>query len=200
MRKIYLRDIGYIPNLGINPDWNVSIGLEDLQGLMEGALLLNEKLDKQLVSRDTGIRPLPNFIGIAICATTVTAYTVEIALKTLFALTKPKETPPHSHNLLFLYDQLEQSVQKELDNTYKTMQPIGQPFWRDTNSSIRQIISTGSDNFVGWRYHPEKKNLDNGIPKALINVAEAVRLVTLNRLFPQNMSMRKTNHDHTKSS
>ena len=91
---IYLRDVGYIGGHGANPHWSVTLGLEDLQGVMKGAMLLIEELDKHIASRDKGVRPLPDIIGIAMSAIMVTSYAAEIAIKTLIAQTKPMQNHP----------------------------------------------------------------------------------------------------------
>ena len=72
------------------------------------------------------------------------------------------------------------------------MVPIGQPAWRNANGNLRQTIQIGCDNFVEWRYRAEKKSASNGIPKPLINVAEAARLVTLKLIAEPNRLQGKT--------
>jgi hypothetical protein len=177
--RSYLENTIHLPGPGVNPHWNVHKGLEDLQGITKGTMLLIEELDKQIVQRDKGEHPLPDIIGIAECATMVAAYAAEIAIKTLIAQTKPKQKPLASHDLLKLFDQLDQDMQEKVQNTFKTMTPIGQPNWINANENIRQTIDIGRNNFVDWRYRPENKDVRHGVPKALINVVVAVRKVTL---------------------
>ena len=191
--RIYRKNTLHITDHGVNSHWSVPKGLEDLQGLMKGAILLIEELDRQIVRRDKGERPLPEIIGIAACVTMVTSYATEIAIKTLIAQTKPEQKPPKSHKLLYLFDQLDQDAQEKVQNTFNTMTPIGQPNWIDANGSIRQMIEIGSANFVEWRYRPEKKSVSNGIPKGLINVAEAVRIVTLNLVVSEEVAVVQEN-------
>ena len=62
---IYIRDVGYIRSPGVNPHWSVTLGLEDLQGIMKGSVLLIEELDRYIAQRDRGEHPLPDIIGIA---------------------------------------------------------------------------------------------------------------------------------------
>ncbi len=78
--------------------------LESLQGITKGVMLLIEELDKQIVHRDKGEHSLPEIIRMAECATMVSAYAAEIAIKTLIAQTKPKQKPLRSHDLLKLFD------------------------------------------------------------------------------------------------
>ena len=61
----------------------------------------------------------------------------------------------------------------------KTMPPVGQSDWVGVHPDIREIIETGSANFTDWRYLPENQNMGKGIPKGLINAAEALRRVCL---------------------
>lgn len=187
--RIYRRNTLHITDHGVNPHWSVPKGLEDLQGMMKGAILLIEELDKQLARRDKGEHPLPDIIGIAACATMVTSYVAEIAIKTLIAQTKPGQKPPKSHNLLYLFDQLDQDTQEKVQNTFITMTPLGQPNWINMNENIRQTIAIGSENFVEWRYRAEKKSVSNGIPKSLINVVEAVRRVTLRLVISEEVAI-----------
>jgi hypothetical protein len=189
---IYVRDLGYTDGPGVNPHWNVTMGLAELQGVMKGAILLLEEADRHIALRDRGVRPLPDIIGIVMSATMVTAYATEIALKTLIAQTKPTRKPPNSHNLLHLFDQLDHDTQDMVQNTYNVMAPIGQPDWRDSSGNLREIILAGCDNFLEWRYLAEKKSASDGIPKALINVTEAARLVTLKLIAEPNRLQRKT--------
>ena len=176
---IYLREVGYVRGPGVNPHWSVPYGLEDLQGLMKGAMLLIEELDRHIARRDRGERPLPYIIGIAQSAIIVTSYATEIAIKTLIAQTKPSQKPPKGHDLLCLFDQLDQNTQEKVQHTFITMTPLGQPNWINTNQNIRQTIVIGRENFVEWRYRSERRSASNGVPKGLINVAEAIRRVTL---------------------
>ena len=176
---IYIRDVGYIRSTGVNPHWSVTLGLEDLQGIMKGSMLLIEELDRHIARRDKGEGPLPDIIGIAISVTMLTSYAAEIAIKTLIAQTKPKQKPPKSHKLLDLFEQLDQDTQEKVQHTFNTMTPIGQPNWIGANRGIRQTIEIGNDNFVEWRYRAESRSVSDGVPKGLINVAEAVRRVTL---------------------
>lgn len=182
----------YIRDSGVNLHWSVTRGLEDLQGIMKGAMLLIEELDRQLARRDRGARPLPDIIGIGVTATIVTSYATEIAIKTLIAQTKPREEPPKSHKLLYLFDQFDQDTQEKVQNTFITMTPIGQPNWINPNEHIRQTIAIGSENFVEWRYRAERNSLSNGIPKGLINVAQAVRIVTLELVMETARSTEET--------
>ena len=184
--KSYLGNTIHLSGPGVNPHWNVHTGLESLQGITKGVMLLIEELDNQIARRDKGEHPLPDIIGIAECATMVTAYAAEIAIKTLIAQTKPKQKPLESHDLLKLFDQLDQDIQKKVQNTFKTMTPIGEPNWRNANENIRQTIDIGRNNFVDWRYRAENKEVKNGVPKALINVVVAVRKVTLDLVNDAN--------------
>lgn len=183
--RSYLENMIHLPGPGVNPHWNVHKGLEDLQGITKGTMLLIEELDKQIVQRDKGKRPLPDLIGIAECATMVAAYAAEIAIKTLIAQTQPKQKPLASHDLLKLFDQLDQDMQEKVQNTFKTMTPIGQPNWINANKNLRQIIDIGRNNFVDWRYRAENKDIKNGVPKALINVVVTIRKVTLDLVLVQ---------------
>lgn len=176
---IYIRDVGYIRSPGVNPHWGVTLGLEDLQGIMKGSVLLIEELDRYIAQRDRGEHPLPDIIGIAISATMITSYAAEIAIKTLIAQTKPKQKPPKSHKLLYLFEQLDQDTQEKVQHTFSIMTPIGQPNWIGAHRNIRQTIDIGNANFIEWRYRAGSRSASNGVPKGLINVAEAVRIVTL---------------------
>ena len=190
---IYLKDVGYIKGPGVNSHWSVPAGLEDLQGLMKGAMLLLEELDRHVVRRDKGERPLPYIIGLAQSAIMVTSYAAEIAFKTLIAQTNPIQKPPKWHDLLRLFDRLDLGTQAKVQNTFITMTPLGGPNWINTNEKIRQTIVIGRENFVEWRYRAEKKSVSNGIPKGLINVAEAVKIVTLNLVISAEVAVVQEN-------
>ena len=179
----------YIGGPGENPHWSVPRGLEDLQGLIKGAMLLIEELDKHIARRDKGEGPLPYIIGIDQSAIMVTSYAAELAIKTLIAQTKSGQKPPKWHDLLCLFDKLDQDTQEKIQNTFISMTPLGQPNWINTNENIRKTIVIGRENFVEWRYRAEMKSVSNGIPKSLIIVAEAVRIVTFNLAIPEEAAI-----------
>ena len=162
----------------MNPHWNVHLSLELLQGLKRAGKLLIEELDKHIEQRDTGGGDHPDMKGNATAAILVTSYAVEIAIKTLHAQTKPNEKPPNGHHLLYLFDELPQPAQAKAIHMLKTMPPVGHSNWVGEHPDIREIIETGSANFTDWRYLPESQK-DKGIPKGLINAAEALRRVCL---------------------
>ena len=169
----------HLSGKGVNPHWNVPRSLEMLQGLQRAGILLIEELDKHIGQRDSGRGQHPDMMGNATASILVTSYTVEIAIKALHAQTKPNEKPPNGHDLNCLFSALRQATQVEAEHMFKTMPPIGQSDWVGENPDIRGVIKTGRENFVDWRYLPEKQTINNGVPKGLINVSEALRRVCL---------------------
>ena len=154
-----------------------------LQGLQRSGMLLIEELDKHVSQRDSGDGKHTDMMGNAAAAIIVTSYTVEMAIKTAHAQTHPNEMPPRGHDLLELFDALDQDTQLEAQHMLETVSPIGQSDWAGKNPDIRELIKTGRSNFTDWRYLSEKQGVGNGVPKALINVTQALRAVCLRHIL-----------------
>ena len=167
---------------GPNPAWNVPRSLEMLQGLERSGILLIEEFDKHISQRDSGQGKHPEMMGTAAAAIMVTAFSVEIALKSLHALEKLNEKPPSGHDLLKLFDALDSDNKMESQNALEQNAPIGHPSWVGPNPDIRTLIAQGRSNFTQWRYLPEKGRIGSGVPKVMINVAHALRAVLLEKI------------------
>ena len=167
---------------GVNEDWNVPQALELLQGVQASGVLLLQKLDTHLQQRDTGGGKHPELIGSAVSATVLVSYGTEIAIKTLLAQTKPSKCPPHSHDLLRCFAELDEEVQAEVAAALMSMEPVGGADWIGENPDVRNILEVGRTNFVDWRYLPEEGTVGGGAPKSLINVMQAVRQVCLTHM------------------
>ena len=172
----------HLPGAGPNAEWNVHRSLELLQGLQGAAMDLIDTMDKHISLRDSKGESHPNMLGNAIAAIVLTAYAAEIALKTLHAQLKPTEKPPHGHELLDLYDQLDSATKREAQETLVGLQPLGGSDWIGENPELRALIKQGSANFTEWRYVPERENADGGVPKALVNVVHVMRTLCLRRI------------------
>ena len=96
----------------MNQHWNVHLALEQLQGIQSSGVLLLQELDKHLEQRDSGGGKHPEAIGTAVAAAVLISYGVEIAIKTLLAQTKLAK-PPRCHDLLSLFDKLDDDVQAQ---------------------------------------------------------------------------------------
>ena len=166
---------------GPNAHWHVPLALETLQGLQSSCLLLVHELDKHLQQRDSGGGKHPEAIGTAVAATVMVAYAVEVAIKTLIAQSRPGEPPPFGHDLLTLFDTLDETAQAAVGAALKDMVPVGEAAWIGENPDARSILKAGRKNFVDWRYLPEA-GASGGVPKALINVLYAVQQVCVARV------------------
>ena len=102
---------------------------------------------------------------------------MEIAIKTLLAQTKLAK-PPHCHDLLSLFDRLDEDVQAQVGHMLTGLPPIGNG-WVEENADVRNILEVGRTKFVDWRYLPEVDAVGGGNPKGLINVMQALWRVCL---------------------
>lgn len=167
-----------LPGSGPNPHWNIHRSLEELQGLQNAGLVLLQELDTHLKQRDSGGGQHPEALGTASAATIVVAYGVEIALKTLHAQIEPNKKPPRGHDLLDLFDALDDETKTKASGRLKTLPGVGPPEWVD-QPDIRGMIEIGRANFTDWRYISDRSSVGAGVPKALINVMQALRAVAL---------------------
>ena len=178
----------HLSGQGVNPNWNTHQSVEVLQGFQRASMLLIEELDKHIAQRDVGPagRHREEMKGNAIAAIMVTSFAVEIAIKTLHALKKPNAVPPRGHDLLDLFDALDQETQLKAQHMLETLPVIGEPDWVGENPDIRELIKVGRSNFKDWRYLPEIQTVGNGVPKGLVNVAQALRGVCLEHVLPES--------------
>lgn len=169
---------------GKNRYWHIPRGLEVLQGALSSAMLLLEELDKHIELRDTKSEPHPDMLGNGAVATFVVAYLTEIAIKTLFAQINPLDKPPQGHDLLDVFNFLSQETQREVQDMFENMEPLGGDLnWLGENESVKEILKIGRFNFNNWRYLMEKEEVTDGIPKGLINVAQAIMIVCQKKVF-----------------
>lgn len=84
-----------------------------------------------------------------------------------------------------LFDELDQVTQLDAQHRLETMPAVVERGWVGEKPDIREIIKTGRSNFTDWRYLPEKQSVGGGIPKGLINVAEAMRLMCLEHVLQE---------------
>ena len=170
---------------GINPHWDVHRSLELLQGLQGSSMQLIQQMDEHISQRDSGGGEHPNMLGNAVAATVLTSYTAEIALKTLHAQTKPDKRPPLDHYLLNLFDELDKEIKSEAQRLLCTLPPLGAQNWIGENPDIRALLKQGNTNFTDWRYGvSEDPSVSGGVPKALVNVVQAVRKLILQYVLP----------------
>ena len=174
----------HLPGQGPNPHWNVHRSLELLRGLESAGFLLLQELNRHLAQRDSGGGKHPEMLGTATAAILLTSYGVEIAIKTLLAQTHPDEPPPHVHDLLILFDELDPESKAKADHMLRILPAIGQSDWVGEHD-IREIIKIGKKNFTDWRYMSEKPSVGGGAPKGLINVMQALRAVCQQLALPQ---------------
>ena len=164
---------------GVNPYWNVPRTLGSLQGLQKSGMLLIKELDKHIAQRDAGGGGHPEAIGNIVATVLLTSYATEIALKTVHAQTVPDKKPPCGHDLAKLFARLDDNSQRRAQHKLETLSVLGEPNWIGKNPNIEKIIGTGSSNFTDWRYLSEKPSVGGGVPKGLINVAQALRIACL---------------------
>lgn len=174
----------HLTGQGPNPHWNVHRSLELLQGLESAGFLLLQELDTHLAQRDFGKGKHPEMLGTATAAILLTSYGVEIAIKTLLAQTNPNESPPRGHDLLALFDALDQETKVRADRMLRTVPAIGQSGWVG-GLNTRESLKSGSSNFTDWRYLSERPSVGGGVPKVLINVMRALRAVCLELAMPK---------------
>lgn len=172
----------HLAGSGVNPHWNVHRSLEMLQGLQSTAMLLIREMDKHITQRDSVGERRSDMLGNAVAAVVLTSYTTEVALKTTHALNHPERTPPSGHNLLNLYDALDEGTQSNAQELLHTLSPLGAPEWIGENPNIRELIELGATNFSDWRYLPEQTSVDGGVPKVLVNVVNVLRALCLQRV------------------
>ncbi len=171
----------HLPGSGPNAEWNVHLALEDLQGLQTAAMTLIKSLDDHLAQQDCGGSKHPDMLGNAAAAVVLAAFATELALKTLHAQLRPNQKPPHGHDLVKLYDALDCDAKTKAQNALLSLPPLGAPSWIGENPEIRALVEQGRTNFIDWRYLPESSDSGgkHGVPKALVNVVQALRKVCL---------------------
>ena len=174
----------HLPGPGPNALWNVHLALEDLQGLQSATMTLIKTLDDHLAQqRREGAKP-PDMLGNTAAAVLLAAFATEIALKTLHAQLKPNQRPPSGHDLVKLYDALDSDTKAKVQDALVSLDPLGAPNWIGGDPKIGALVEQGRTNFVDWRYLPESDDAvgKDGVPKALVNVVQALRKVCVDRL------------------
>ena len=168
-----------------NQNWDVNECLKDMEGLERAGMLLIGELDKYIVQRDIGKGQNAHMMGIAVASIMITSYLTEIVLKSVYAQTEPNGEPRKSHELLVLFYDLDPSIQAEAQETLDMMKLREYSNWIEDNSNIEEILKIANSNFKDWRY---SNNRVNGIPKSLIVVAKALKILLLKRLSdsPEN--------------
>ena len=165
---------------GVNSHWNVHRSLETLQGLESSSMQLIQQMDEYISKRNSGGGQHQNMIGNAVAATVLTSHAAEVALKTLHAQMKPDKRPPHGHDLLDLFDELDPKIKDEAQSLLLTLPPLGAQNWIGASPHIRALIKQGKSNFTDWRYGvSEQSSVSDGIPKVLVNVVHVVRKLIL---------------------
>ena len=168
---------------GVNPHWDVHRSLEAIQGFQKAALMLIKDMDRHIAQRDAGADNLSEMIGSAQAAVVITSLAAEYALKTLLAQTKPDKKPPKTHDLLKLFNELDSAPKLKAQKYLETLPVIGEQDWIGEQPDIRSILQMGRKNFTDWRYLAEATSVENGVPKPLINVVQALRKVCLDLIL-----------------
>lgn len=127
-------------------------------------------------------------LGMATMRVVTTSLIAERAIKTLIAQAIPEKKPSNftkgtdGHDLNLLFSQiLDPADQAAVQHQLRTLPT----FWSKyaETSSVENVLSVASTNFVDWRYAMEPSGADGGVPKPLLKVAVALTLVGIDRLI-----------------
>ena len=136
------------PEKLVNPDG----AIENAQALLEVANHLHADLDTKRTE------PLL-FHGLIITIPTLLGLATELALKAL--LMRDVGAPPHSHDLLDLFDHLPERTRQRL----KEKKPGGPPIHPQLPSippGIRDVLQENRNLFAEWRYVHERRGASAG--------------------------------------
>ena len=155
----------------INPHWHVPRALHSLEGEIDTAKRIIERLDPFLEQRIAGFEHVHE-LGVVSVAIMVSALVAERALKSLIAQTQPTVQPEKTHGLANLFAQLEAPVQEEIKAQYQMMQD-----WVAHHEDIEKVFSVASKSFEAWRYTMEDRTARGGIPRDVLKAGAAVHAI-----------------------
>ncbi len=155
----------------INPHWHVPRALHSLEGEIDTAKRIIERLDSFLEQRIAGFEHVHE-LGVVSTAIMVSALVAERALKSLIAQTQPTVQPKKTHGLANLFAQLEAPVQEEIRAQYRMMQD-----WVAHYEDIEEVFSVASKSFEAWRYTMEDRTARGGIPRDVLKAGAAVHAI-----------------------
>lgn len=161
--------------------WNISTALSELPGTIEGAIILS-KWERNWATLNGSTKLDPIQVGLISSAIINSAFCVEKALKTLWAIILPSEDVPRGHSLQSLWQPLPSETKIEVENELSALPPSWQKPDNPSRDSTASMLNTSDNAFTWGRYLPE---LNPGSPRStteplmLVQVAASILLVCL---------------------
>ena len=177
----------------------VKQALVQMRGMEHATRILIAAMDRELVERDSYGLTSPCAIGIAISATIQCAWFCEFAIKTFHSYLSDG-TCYTGHNCKVLYECLEKLYMKKRNkpsgdlsdriiSEIKSRKGCCPIEWYSDITDVYFTLSLGATNFEDWRYgYPERRILNDGVPKGLFVVAKGLELLCRQSFLSQHSS------------